>query len=74
MESNKHFITEWNVFISQTSNGNSLRDWNFSGSAGECLKFLKNHRYNEMKTDEKSGFYYSIFKTNPFKNIYSTPL
>lgn len=63
-------MQEWNVFISQNHHGLCVREWNFSSTAGECLKFLRSHRYDEGSNG--NGFYYSIFKTNPFTNIYST--
>lgn len=65
-------MQEWNVFISQNDKGLCVREWNFSGTAGKCLHFLHSHRWDEGHNG--SGFYYDIFKTNPFKNIYSTKL
>jgi len=63
-------MSEWNVFISQNHNGLCQKKWNFSANAGEALTFLHSHRY--VEGSEGNGFYYSIFKTNPFKSIYST--
>lgn len=63
-------MRQWNVFISQNHNGLCQREWNFSGTAGECLEFLRSHRYTEGSGG--NGFSYNIFKTNRFQNIYST--
>lgn len=58
----------WNVFISRYNfEGLCQFQLNRSGTAGECLKFLREHRH--MKEPQ---YTFSIFKSSPFQNIYDS--